>query len=64
MFKNLFIAVWFAVPVLSSAAETNSFNLALVSPSDYQVIQRQAKAAGTVVIAGTILPETKEISKS
>jgi len=63
MIKFFLTAVGLALPTFLLAVETNALpavDISLSSPSDYQVVQRQTKSTGTVVIAGTILPETKE----
>jgi Carbohydrate esterase, sialic acid-specific acetylesterase len=59
MIRTFFTVVCLAVPALLNA-ETNAVILNLTAPADYQVIQRQTKTTGTVIIAGTFLPETKE----
>lgn len=57
----IFIATIFAAPL--SRAQTNSpspFKISLISPVDYQIVQRQTRADGKLIVAGSILPESKE----
>src|SRR5271170_3604619 len=60
--KSSLTVIYLAGAVLLRAADTNAsapFKIALASPTDYQVIQRQTKMEGKLIVAGTILPETK-----
>ena len=60
--KSFLTVIYLAGAVLARAADTNAsapFKIALASPVDYQVIQRQTKTEGKMIVAGTIFPETK-----
>src|SRR5215472_17276692 len=63
MMKAFYSFVWifFGSVFLIGAAETNApFKLRLESPLDYQIFQRATREQGEMIIAGTVLPETKE----
>ena len=63
MKKLLTLATFFAVTFFCAAEEpdTNRLQINLASPLDYQVVQRSALTRGELVVAGTIVSESKNV---
>jgi hypothetical protein len=60
--KNIYsiLSILFGCVFLTSAADTNTLRMRLGSPLDYQIFQRTTREQGTLIIAGSFLPETKD----
>jgi len=62
--KRIATALVFLIAANLCVAEdvvASAMRISLVSPLDYQVVQRATRAEGKLIVAGTILPETKTV---
>jgi hypothetical protein len=59
----LTVAAVFGITFFCAADEavTNQWQISLSSPLDYEVVQRSTQAEGQLIVAGTILPESRNV---